>query len=187
MAAKLGADFTPLLRQLEALAGPQVRRDLITLLSRTALTEVRRGFETGTGPTGAAWPPSIRVQMGLGGGGTLVDQRRLMGTFRAGVVETGFRLYPGMNTDWPSVRYIKTHQYGAVITPKRAKALRFKAGGWRDAEGATWRYAKRVEIPRRPMIPLDDAGNEYMPIRWERAFLDDAARVLAGFAGSVRD
>lgn len=154
----------------------RARRDLAVLLSREALTQVRYGFNHGVDPWDERWPPSIRVIKGLGGGGTLVDRRRLIGAWTAGTpTERGFKVWPGENTEAPSVKFVKTHQYGATIRPKTKAALRFKPGGWRDKE---WRTVKKVEIPARPILPLGPGGASLMPPRWERAFREKARELL---------
>lgn len=58
-------------------------------------------------------------------------------------------------------KYLATHQYGAVIVPKRARWLRFKMSGKPVR-------AKRVVIPRRQMVPEMDTGG--LGPRWTKAF-----------------
>jgi phage gpG-like protein len=45
--------------------------------------------------------------------------------------------------------YAGVHQFGATITPKNAKALRFQSGG-------KWFTVKKVVIPARPFFPVID-------------------------------
>lgn len=80
-------------------------------------------------------------------------------------------------------KYLATHQYGAVIRPVRAKALRFsivtarvqksyRIGKWRAKKGdvlATKEiFAQKVTIPRRQMVPEMDTGG--LGPRWTKAF-----------------
>lgn len=80
-------------------------------------------------------------------------------------------------------KYLATHQYGAVIRPVRAKALRFsivtarvqksyRIGKWYAKKGdvlATKEiFAQKVTIPRRQMVPEMDTGG--LGPRWTRAF-----------------
>lgn len=61
-----------------------------------------------------------------------------------------------------NVIYAKTHQFGAVITPKRAKFLIIPinpAGRyWGKVKGAKFVFVKRVVIPPRPFFPAPDRG-----------------------------
>ena len=106
--------------------------------SLVASTEHR--FETGTGVDGSPWPESIRAQ--LTGGKTLVDTGRLRGSIThnatARMVEVG-----------TNVIYAAIHQFGGDIVPKTAKALRFKVGG-------KWAMTKKVTIPARPFLGIDE-------------------------------
>jgi phage gpG-like protein len=73
-------------------------------------------------------------------------------------------------------KYLATHQYGATIVPVRAKMLRFtvagapkvtKSGRYRAGSTAV-RYALKVVIPRRQMVPEESTGG--LGPRWTRAF-----------------
>ncbi|MEM0472607.1 MAG: phage virion morphogenesis protein [Sulfolobales archaeon] len=61
-----------------------------------------------------------------------------------------------------SVIYAKTHQFGAIIQPKRAKSLIIPinpAGRyWGKVKGAKFIFVKRVVIPPRPFFPTPDRG-----------------------------
>jgi phage gpG-like protein len=67
-------------------------------------------------------------------------------------------------------RYAATHQFGAAIRPVRAKKLRFKIDG-RDV------FADEVEIPARPLLPLDG-----LPPVWNKAISEEITEHLAGRA-----
>lgn len=49
------------------------------------------------------------------------------------------------------MRYAAIHQFGGVIRPKTAKALRFFSGG-------KWYTVKKVTIPARPFFPVTPDG-----------------------------
>jgi phage virion morphogenesis protein len=106
-------------------------------------------FETGRGPGGRPWKPSIRAR--LAGGQTLVDSGRLRGsiTYRAGPrhVEVG-----------TNVLYAAIHQFGGTIRAKAGGRLRFKI------PGVGFRSPREVTIPPRPFLGIDDA---------DRAVVDD--------------
>lgn len=102
-------------------------------------------FEDGRGPGGVPWRQSWRAKEQ--NGQTLIDSGRLRQsiTFRAGPswVEIG-----------TNVRYAAVHQFGATITAKTPKGLRFKAGVGQDGKPA-WRRMMQVTIPARPFLGFD--------------------------------
>jgi phage gpG-like protein len=51
------------------------------------------------------------------------------------------------------VKYAAVHQFGATITPRNAKALRFRL------PGGGWATSSRVVIPPRPFLPVNAAGD----------------------------
>jgi phage virion morphogenesis protein len=111
--------------------------------------DVQERFDSGVGPDGKAWKPSARAEEGEGQ--TLVDSARLKNsvTYKAAAksVEVG-----------TNVKYARIHQFGGVIKPKTAKALRFRVGG-------TYRTVKQVRIPARPFLGLsEENGKESVAI-----------------------
>jgi len=122
-------------------------------------------FEDQKGPDGRPWKPSERARRQ--GGQTLRDTGRLMQsiTYRASrrQVEVG-----------TNVIYAPVHQFGAEIRPVRAKWLRFPEPGTdpdrADRDNPHWRFAKRVYIPPRPFLGVDD---------------DDRAEVVAIVEGAI--
>lgn len=74
---------------------------------------------------------------------------------------SGNRLTLGTN-----LIYARTHQEGAVIVPKKAKALAFSIGGGRSV------FAKRVVIPARPFLLIKP---------------QDPARIVEAVEGAVGD
>jgi phage virion morphogenesis protein len=107
-----------------------------------ASTQMR--FKEETAPDGTRWPQSIRAREE--GGQTLSDTRRLRNSITcAGRPD---RVEVGTNDIRAS-----THQFGAVIRAKRAKALKFRVGG-------RWAVKKAVRIPARPFLGLSDDDQE---------------------------
>lgn len=66
-------------------------------------------------------------------------------------------------------KHLATHQYGAVIVPRRAPFLVFMTEAWGRVK------TKRVVIPRRQMVPEADTGG--LGPRWTGAF----SRQVEGF------
>lgn len=64
-----------------------------------------------------------------------------------------------------SVIYAKTHQFGNIVRPKRAKILAFPGP---DGEII---FAKSVKIPARPFMPIDRAGQPDFPPRWAESIV----------------
>lgn len=96
-------------------------------------------FRDGQGPGGVPWKASWRAR--TSGGQTLIDSGALRTSIHREADAAGVSV--GTN-----VRYAAVHQFGAVILPRKAKALRFKAGG-------RWRSVKRAVIPARPFLGID--------------------------------
>lgn len=62
---------------------------------------------------------------------------------------------------WSTTKYLPTHEFGATIRPKTARALRFKVGG-------RWVFAQEVTIPRR--LRLRDAFQHEALTRYAAVF-----------------
>lgn len=161
-------DFRALRRMREdvqRMATPEWRRGLAANLGEEALNQVAEGFANEQDPYGRPWPASVRAQ--TTGGQTLSLTARLRRSFtRRGVAATprGFTI----GTD---VIYAITHQKGAVIKAKNAKALRFHVGG-------EWATVKQVRIPMRQMLP---EGN--LPPAWNDAFEHSAQAYIDATLG----
>jgi phage virion morphogenesis protein len=122
-------------------------------------SSTRLRFRSESAPDGSRWKPSLRAQ--IKGGKTLTMDGHLSGSLssRAGA---GF-------AEWGVNRiYAAIHQFGGVIKPKSAGALRFRLanGGFATVQSVT--------IPARPFLGLseDDRGD----------ILDLIERRLAGVA-----
>jgi len=85
----------------------------------------------------------------------LNDTGRLAQSIKIEKLRTSLKLRAG-------VIYAFTHQFGTIITPKRAKALiipinpQARYGG--KVKGAKFIFAKRVVIPPRPFFPVPERG-----------------------------
>lgn len=133
-----GRGFARLARRVRNAASPETYNRLKKAIAAEAVTQVQLGFREGRDPYGNPWsPPKFRI------GKPLLDTGRLRSSFAAQITPTGFRI--GSN-----VKYANVHQYGAVIRPKAARALRFPLG---KGKGAKIAFAQKVTIPQRQMVP----------------------------------
>lgn len=103
-------------------------------------------FRTQTAPDGTRWKPSLRAQ--ITGGETLIDSGHLVGSISQA---SGADF-----AEWGVNRvYAAIHQFGGVIRPVSAKALRFRLanGGFATVQSVT--------MPARPFLGVskeDAAG-----------------------------
>lgn len=126
------------------------------------LNRIRLGFRHGKAPDGTPWAP-LKFRQGQ----ILVDSTHLRKSIKLAV--SGDTATVGTN-----VRYAKTHQFGAVIVPVKAKLLRF-----RNKLTGAWIFAKKVKVPARPFMPLNPAGQPALPKPWEKAIRRAVERQLA--------
>ncbi len=115
--------------------------DKTPLMSRLAAylgSSTRERFETGVGPDGKPWKPSIRAQ--LSGGQTLLDR----GTLRDRITDAHGRDFAQVGTN--DIRAPLLH-FGGVVRAKKAKALAFRVAG-----GNGLLMKKSVTIPGRPIF-----------------------------------
>lgn len=115
----------------------QRRRPLFTRLGRALLTDSRMNFRRQQTPEGKPWA-ALKIRKGQ----ALSDTGRLRNSlnYQAGEDE----VQVGTN-----VKYARTHQFGAVIKPKRKKTLAFSG-----PNGQTI-FAKQVKIPARPFLGIE--------------------------------
>lgn len=106
-------------------------------IGQTLVTSVNMRFARGTGPDGEAWAPLTTGETPI-----LVKSGRLRDSITHAV--TGDSVTVGTN-----LLYAATHQFGATIKPKNAKALAFTVGG-------KFVMAKTVQIPARPFLGISD-------------------------------
>jgi phage virion morphogenesis protein len=125
------------LRKAEAQAANP--RGLYEAIGLSLVTSTQARFESGVGPDGAAWPPSIRAL--AEGGKTLIDSGRLMNSLTFEASDTGVLV--GTN-----VLYAAAQQLGATIRPVAASHLTFRIG-------EQWISVDQVTIPARPFLGVD--------------------------------
>lgn len=156
----LRGDFAKLARlrvKIQALATNDVKERLSNVLGAEALAQVQLGFRESRDPYGRPWAP-----LKLRNGKPLLDTGRMRSSFSYRATRGSFRI--GTNFIGASV-----HQYGATITPKRGKFLRFRAG-----RRGKFIVAKSVKIPARQMVPEGRLG----PI-WSKAINATATRFVS--------
>jgi len=119
---------------------------------------VRLGFRLSQDPYGDAWE-----QLSFRKGKPLEDTGHLRQSFHADTDRN--RVTVGTN-----VPYAAVHQYGAVIMPVNAKTLAWQVG-------QAWHFAKRVEIPARPMLPNESEG---LPESWSESITDILLEHVSG-------
>ncbi|WP_377066988.1 phage virion morphogenesis protein [Roseovarius ramblicola] len=130
---------------LDAALGDAIRRatDMTPLMRRIGNvleTSVSERFEQSKGPDGGPWPVSIRAREE--GGQTLIDSARLRDSIVTEVEPRAVEI--GSSLD-----YAATHQFGATIKPRDAKALAFRL------PGGQFVTVGQVEIPARPFLGFD--------------------------------
>ncbi|MBN1830289.1 MAG: phage virion morphogenesis protein [Deltaproteobacteria bacterium] len=103
------------------------------------LRSIAKTFEAGGRPK--KWPVSLRAK--ATGGRTLIKTARLMRSITMDV--QGDTLSVGTN-----VKQARIHQLGGTIKPRTAKELIFFAAG------IGWRIVKKVTIPARPFLVVQD-------------------------------
>lgn len=124
----------------EAAARLDHAEPLFDLIGAMLVVSTRRRFETERAPGGNPWPQSIRAR--LDGGKTLTDSATLRNSMTHQATDAGVEV--GTNTP-----YAAPNQFGAVIRPVSAKALRFTIGGRTI-------FAQLVTIPARPFLGIDE-------------------------------
>ena len=135
------------IRDMEAKAGLKQLSERLTR-PRQALREcglvllrsVSKTFKAGGRPV--RWKPSVRAKMV--GGRTLIKTARLLRSITMDVA--GKTLTVGTN-----VKYARILHEGGEILPKTAKALKA------NIPGVGWRTMKKVTIPARPFLVIQDA------------------------------
>jgi len=123
-------------------------------------------FRRSESPYGDRWAP-LKFRSSANGRGQkpLLNSGIMRGAVTPiNVTTTGFKVSVG-------VKYATTHQYGATIRPKKAKALRFQGVSFKQRGRGTRRqgasrkggalvFVKKVVIPARPFAPLNGMPSE---------------------------
>lgn len=107
-------------------------------------------FNAGTDPSGAPWAPLLPAYAAIKRGPSI-----LIGAGMSGGLQGSITSEVGLNSvQWGSNKiYAAVHQFGAVIRPVKAKALRFHLGPHLV-------IAQKVTIPARPYLGLSDEDQE---------------------------
>lgn len=137
----------------------QSARGMYENIGMSLVTSTLHRFETGTGPDGSPWPPSLRVL--AHGGKTLVETARLMRSITYQAADRSVEV--GTN-----VLYAAIHQLGGSIDmPARQQTVHFKTSKrtgqtrFSKAKGAdrseTFAVKSHViNMPARPFLGIDD-------------------------------
>ena len=125
------------------------------VVGRKVKTKVQLGFRSGTDPWGNPWKKLSPLSRS---GQPLKNTGHLLASITAQVVD-GDSVEIGTNLQSKGVKFPAVHQFGAVITPKTAKYLR-----WMSPVGPI--FAKKVTIPARPFLPLNTSGSTELPPQW---------------------
>lgn len=148
-------------RGLAKLSTAETRHDLAELIAQAAKDRVAMEFDEHVDPYGHPWK-ALRSRDGQ----PLTDTERLANSFAFQAVGDTVRI--GTN-----VAYAGVHQYGATITAKTKKGLRFRVGGARPRTSGQWVTKQAVTIPQRQMVPEGDLG----PV-WTADFEAEANAIL---------
>ncbi len=134
--------LSALRRLADALADPS---DLTAEIAAQGAEATRARFRSQTAPDGTPWKPSLRAQ--ISGGRTLTQ---------SGLLADSISSQSGPHfAEWgPNRIYAAIHQFGGVIRPKRAGALRFALAGGGFAT------VQSVTMPARPYLGLSDENRE---------------------------
>lgn len=130
--------LTPFLRQMQASAVNL--RPIVRSMGNTVLGITQRNFNS----VGAAFRPLAWKAKRDGTPSNLQQSTTLAHSWRLNVSAT----QAVVSTDRI---YAAIHQFGGVIKPKTASALRFQSGG-------RWWTVKQVTMPARPMLPITPDG-----------------------------
>jgi phage gpG-like protein len=123
-------------------AGSMEFQELLDGLSRMGQQQTQRRIEEEkTSPAGRAWPKTTDGRAAL-----FVSGAHLSRSIDHAATATEARWGSG----WIGAR---VHQFGAVITPKNAKALRFKIGGKSVV-------TQRALIPPRPYLGVSEDNRQ---------------------------
>lgn len=158
---------------MQRLGTASARVDVSRVVAEQAVKLIDDGFRSSRDPYGRPWPALTSRN-----GRPLLDTgAHLRASLAPRVSADGFVI----QTAFPGAA---VHQYGAVIKPKAARALRFRAGGARPrghGRGQTGAvvFARKVTVPRRQYMPEGDPGPVWGPAlkrAAERALRDAMGR-----------
>jgi phage virion morphogenesis protein len=135
-------------------------KPVFATVGRVIVNRIRLCFKLGIDPWGTPWA-ALKFRKGQ----PLRDTGRLQRSIVANPDKDGVTI--GTN-----VKYARTHQFGATITPKSAKRLVFPGAGGQLI------FAKKVTVPSRPFMPLKkDQQAVALPPDWST----DMTRALRAY------
>lgn len=137
------------------------KQQLLGIIGSVLVTEINESFVTAQDPWGNIWRP-LKVR----DGNPLRDTGRLKNSIN-------YQLYQDYVEIGTNLIYAPLHQFGGTITPKKAKFLRFFAGGKPV-------FASKVYVPARPYLPINQAGQVFMPDAWEQSILRGIKTFIEG-------
>ena len=137
-------------RKLAALdAATSDMRPVYETIGRVLVNRIRLGFKLGIDPWGSPWA-KLKIRQGQ----PLRDSGRLQRSITSAPDSQGVTV--GTN-----LLYAPVHQFGATITPKKAKRLVFPGPNGKLI------FAKKSVIPARPYLPLRrGSGAVVLPPAW---------------------
>ena len=157
MALKIKVDQSGAKRKLAMLETKVQSPEVYRTIGSVVLNRIRLCFKLGIDPWGNPWA-ALKVRRGQ----PLRDSGLMNRSITARPDASGVTI--GTNLKHEGVSYPAVHQWGAVITPKRAKRLVFPGPNGRLI------FAKKVTIPARPFLPLrKDAAAVALPPAWSEA------------------
>ena len=141
--------------------GGAERNKALGALGLVLANRIRLCFRLGRSPWGVPWKPLnpfFRVGQPLRDTGRL--QRSITSTVQGDAAVVG-----------TNVIYARTHQFGAIILPVKAKRLKVPtaAGGFV--------FSKKTVIPSRPFMPIV-GGQVQLPPAWARSALQAMAKSM---------
>jgi phage gpG-like protein len=152
---------------LQQYARPTLVRAALAALGRVIVNRIRLGFRSSIDPYGKPWAAPVLRQ-----GQPLIDTGRLRSSITSQV--QGQEVVVGTN-----LIYAPIHQFGGLILPKKGKFLVFPRGGSAAGEKPNGKvFARKVYIPQRRFMPLNDVGQVELPASWAVTGLDAMAKAL---------
>ena len=129
-------DLNLVIGRLRMLSGGGYKSRLMAAIAQRLRSSTVERFSTKQGPSGAAWKSARNNPNTLIGAGIL--RSTIVGRSTQETASVGSNLI-----------YAAIHQFGGVIKPKNASALRFQVGG-------RFVTTQSVTIPARPYLGVSD-------------------------------
>lgn len=155
---ELGSNSPAVLRALDAFA-------------RVLRTRIQMGFRLSRDPWGGSWAP-LNPNL-TRRGQPLLNTRRLYGSVGVRREANGILVGTNLRTPGGGHSLGAVHQFGATITPKNGKFLR-----WSPAGAKGFVFAEQVTIPARPFMPIRPNGAVDLPPAWAKSAIQAMARAL---------